>query len=509
MLAVPVAALLAAPPVNAWPLAFVMLVPLFRLAFDETVSWRRLSLAAVGIGLLFALIGAHSIFVDVERPWLSELPATTLWVLTGAVALVLGAGLALCWVAGAWLTRRLGRSDSMLTALLGAGVWVSLSMLAALGLSTFGASMIFAYTLSPTTVFGQLASVGGVWLVSFGLVLVNWLWARSTLTSKRWWLPPLSVVVVLALWALLGGGVGQWSQGLNQSAESIRAVAIQRSRSSKTDYGDALAYDQALIKAEQTSTDRTLAVAPEVSYAIDPELAQRMTFRPMQLVYTSLPTLLAATQQKLTDSVTFVAGFVDTSDQNGWRNGAAAISRDGHFSTTYKRQLMPLGEVLPLRSWWPEKLQARYRYVPSSQFNRLTTPLGIIGTSFCNEVFAPGLARVDTRAGASLIAVLSSDFDVATPLYSQWQVRAAQYRAVETGRAVVLAADQAQSAIIDSTGSLVAIAAYKSTGSIEGRVSLRTDQTPWVRWASLWSALFAVALLTAGVLTVRQPKVAQ
>ncbi len=500
-LGTPLTLILVLPPFNLWPLAFVALVPLFALTLNRSVSTGRSATVALVAGALYSLVMAAlaSQFKPLSHPWLATFDPRLGWAILVVSGVVLGLLTGLGWTMTGVVLRRLRQHGMIATVVLGSATWVTIEILRTALMS--GIPFVVGYSLPAATPFGQLASVGGVWLVSFGLVAVNLLFAEHWSTerpSARW---PRAALGFLGVWFVIGSALWLWSGTSTRSAETVRAVAVQRSRSSSADIGDPLTYDQYLLTKQ---AGQSIVVLPEVSYAIDAESRQRMNQRPQQLVYSSLDTFYAANVQKLLPDTTLIAGFVDTTDQQHWRNSAALISGRGQFATTTKRELAPFGEVLPLARFWATAVRDQFRYEVPLQHQRMSTSYGILDVLFCNEALAPGLARLDVRAGAPFIPIIASNVDVPSRFYADWQLRAASYRAVETGRSVVLAADQTRSAIIRPTGTTIAVADYASTGAIDGHIPLRHDRTLWVQFASVWSVVLLIVTLATVMLCFRR-----
>ena len=498
--------ILALPPVNRWALSFAALVPFFLLIRSPALSTRRLFWVGTGIGALYWAGLYHMFFVNVPYPWLQIAP-WLIWILAILIFLILALLAGLTWGVYPIFARRVLAKKLRWPYLWLAAGWVALEIARTFLFWNISWGMTIGYSLPPAGVFGQLASLGSVFIIGFGLVVINWFLTDLVTTLRqsqslafRPLIPNLTkLALLLAVWVGSGLILGNWLAGQTAKSRVVRGVALQTSIVSKNEWLDGFRYDQLLFKAqavqsEDSSQDR-LIVLPEVSYGIDPSNSQQMTSRPSQFIYPDLGTFQTASVQKIAPNTTLVAGFVDTTDPAAWRNGAGIVSRDTGSSLAYKRRLFPFGEYLPLASLWPAAVRDFYRYaVPATNHDLAKTPVGSISVIFCNELFMPSLAARDAATGADVITILSSNFDVGTPWYALWQQRAAAYRAVETRRSVILAADQAQAAVIAPSGKILAEVAYKKDGFAAADIPLVTAKSPWVSLQLIWKILAAIAV---------------
>lgn len=502
ILGTPVALLLSLPPWNMWPLAFVALVPFLALIRDQRFENRHIFWTGTLSGALYWAVLYHMFFANIPYPWL-QITAWIVWPVAIAIYLLLALLFGLTWGVYPLLVRRLAEQAPRWPLLWFSAGWVVLELVRS-GLNwqvTWG--MALGYHLPPETLFGQWASVGSVSLVSFGLVFTNWLIADlQGLTSlqRTQILPRLQPIVFFGLiWGVSGWLLLGWLDRERSQAPLITGVAVQTSQAAKTDFLESFRYDRLLHDVQEQplaeGTDQRLIVLPEVAYGIDPAQNQQMTSRPSQLVYADKGTFLAANGQKIRPNSTLVAGFVDTTDTQSWKNGAGVVSRDGPASLVYKTNLFPFGEYLPLRNLWPELVRRFYRYTPSPVRLAPTTPLGQISLLFCNELYLPTLAARDVSQGAGVLTMLSSNFDVGTPWYAAWQQRAAAYRAVETWRSVILATDQGRAAVISPRGDIQAEVVHRTSGTATAAIPHMFSQSPWVALQVFWKIIAAAVFM--------------
>ena len=512
VLGVPLALILTLPPFNFWPLAFVALVPLFRSLKNLTLPTSRLFWLATAIGAFYTMPLYHMFFVNLPYPWLRITP-WLMWTVTILIFVVICLAVGLTWGVYALLARRLISRGVHFAPFWLTFAWVVFEVIRSFIFWNMTWGMAIGYTLPPEGLFGQIASLGGLWLVSFGIVLINWQMVEALATRPqtvpvdfRRWVPVLATLII---WLLIGVGLKTSLAHQVATASKIDAVAIQTSQVDGATPPDSLRYDKLLQTAEQTTAtldQPQVIVLPEVAYGINPNHLQQMASRPSQLIYPDQQIFQAASLQKVTPNTTIVAGFVDTTDPLHWHNGAGIFSQTDNPIVVYKRRLMPFGEFLPLANLWPASIRQFYRYENPASSHSAATQFGTLSLLFCNEVFMPLLASQDVSHGSQLLAILSSDFDVATSWYALWQQRAAAYRAVETWRPVILATDQASAAVVDPGGKIVSHVTYQTNGIARAAVPQLFEMSPWVALRVDWIGLTVLGLVMLLWLMVRPGK---
>jgi apolipoprotein N-acyltransferase len=168
-----------------------------------------------------------------------------------------------------------------------------------------------------------------------------------------------------------------------------------------------------------------------------------------------------------------------------------------------KRQLVPFGEYIPFRG-----LLSHITSLVSLQPHDFTAGrrpvvfgLGSIrlGDVICYEIGFDGLVSSEVKAGANLLAMQTNDasFEVDGQLGETLQQLAmARIRAVESGRAVVVASTTGVSAIIAPDGSLLAHSGTWRPAVLEARVPL-VDGLTLADRVGAWPEAVIIALTLA------------
>jgi apolipoprotein N-acyltransferase len=171
--------------------------------------------------------------------------------------------------------------------------------------------------------------------------------------------------------------------------------------------------------------------------------------------------------------------------ENPLRNaGQLWLPGRGPVQIYVKRQLVPFGEYIPMRS-----LLQKFTSLPSLQPVNFTPghqavvfPVGKVrlGDVICYEVGFDNLVSSEVDAGANLLAVQSNDADFELDGQtgeSAQQLAMARIRAVESDRAVVYVSTTGESAIIAPDGTVLTRSGLWRRVVLEARVPLRSQRT--------------------------------
>jgi apolipoprotein N-acyltransferase len=191
--------------------------------------------------------------------------------------------------------------------------------------------------------------------------------------------------------------------------------------------------------------------------------------------------------------------------------------RVGPVQDYVKRQLVPFGETIPLRSFLDHltslpSLQP-VDFTPGHRAVVFHVGQIRIGDVICYEVGFDGLVSSEVAAGANLLTMQTNDADF--ELDGQTgetlqQLAMARIRAVEHNRTVVVASTTGVSAIIAPDGRLIARTGLWQRAEIEARVPLRTGTTladrlgGWPEVAATGATLAALAWAIAGAIAERR-----
>ncbi len=171
-----------------------------------------------------------------------------------------------------------------------------------------------------------------------------------------------------------------------------------------------------------------------------------------------------------------------------------------------KRVLVPFGEYLPYRRFF--RMFSSYadlagNFVPGNGNGKLTLNGVPIAVATCYEVAFDSLIRDSVLAGAQVITVPTNNATFGRTEMTYQQLAMSQVRAVEHGRAVLVAATSGVSAIIAPDGTVQQQTQIFTPDALVGRVPLRTATTlttrlgagPEIAISAFALVAFAAALL--------------
>ena len=230
------------------------------------------------------------------------------------------------------------------------------------------------------------------------------------------------------------------------------------------------------------------------------------------------PYVDAAAYAEIDDAVraigvpTLVGAVVDGPDDNQVQNmGIVWDPQSGPGQQYVKRHPVPFGEYIPFRGLLTTFVD-RLSQIPRD-FARGERPgvldLGPvrIGDVICFEVAYDGLVRDVVNGGGQLLVVQTNNATYTGTGQLEQQFAISRYRAIETGRTVVVAATNGISGIIGPDGGVVEKSRTKTRAVLEADVSLGADITPGVRigwWLELIVIVSTAGLALLGVLDRRR-----
>lgn len=208
----------------------------------------------------------------------------------------------------------------------------------------------------------------------------------------------------------------------------------------------------------------------------------------------------------LSEKETRVIDNIRVETEEGMYSRAVTISsKNGAQDFTDKRVLTPGGEYLPyiLKPLLWVSGERSENILKERQFEPGNYQSGSINIIFCSEIFSPGLARQD----GGFIATLSSLglFGGNNQLEAQL-VRAAQLRAIENQKSVVLASNGGRSYIINPKGNVEKSTPGRGYEILTGSIMLSGQPTWYTKLGDWPILLMSLALLLVGLFTYRNAR---
>jgi apolipoprotein N-acyltransferase len=495
---------LAMAPFNAWPVLFVTFPVAVWLIDGAAAGKRRGVPAAAMSGFWFGLGYFVPGLYWIGNAFLVDAP-TFAWLMPFAV-LGLPAYLALFTAAGFALARLLWTRDAsrvlVLAISLTATEWLRGHLLTGFPWNTFG------YALSEPLALAQTASLIGLWGMTFLSVAIFASPAALIDGSSRGRKPWTAPLAALALLAAMGvyGTVRLSLQPTVFTKVKLRIMQPNLQQDTKFNYAaKAEVMQKYLTLSDRASGPQSTGVS-DAKILIWPESAFPFFLTREADAMAQIADLLPKGTVLITGSVRAPDGPPGARITRAY-NSIYIIDHDGGVLSVYdKLHLVPFGEYLPFQDWM-EKLgfvqltRVQGGFIAGTRRRTLEIPdapraLPLI----CYEAIFPGsVAARDDRPG--WIVNLTNDgwFGISTGPYQHLQQ--ARLRAVEEGLPVVRAANTGISAVIDSSGRIVARLGLGIEGVLDA--SLPSALPPTV-YAQLRDVPIAVIMAIALLLVIRR-----
>jgi len=175
-------------------------------------------------------------------------------------------------------------------------------------------------------------------------------------------------------------------------------------------------------------------------------------------------------------------GAVLSPPEGGPRNTVVLWSpQDGPVDEYTKRQLQPFGETMPMRSFIrlfnSQVDRVREDFVPGDEAKVFTMGPAQVGLATCYEVAFDGVVGDTVRAGAQVLAVPTNNATFGFTEMTYQQLAMSRVRAVEHGRAVLVAATSGVSAVVAPDGRVLRHSELFTPDVLVVDVPLRTTVT--------------------------------
>jgi len=289
-----------------------------------------------------------------------------------------------------------------------------------------------------------LASVGGVWLVSFALVAAN-TGLVILVTAPRAALRALGAAA-----AAIAVGAGPLTFALTPPVHPAGYMTVALVQPGFQQHPSPLGTASQRLTAGLGSRHPDLIVWGESSIGYDLRFHHALLDQLRRLS-------AAAGAPILVDQ--------DSYTPTGKSKVAVLIDAGGIVATYTKTRLVPFGEYIPFRQQlgWLTKISraAPSNMIPGDRARVMTATLPggrplRLGVLICFEAAFPDMSRADTLHGARLIVYQTSDSTFQSSWALAQHASLSAVRAAETGRPVVQAALTGVSAAFDAQGRLLA-----------------------------------------------------
>jgi apolipoprotein N-acyltransferase len=482
-------------PVEAWPLAWVALAPLWVLVVGSSpknLKSKILIAVAWGIGYhglaLSWITGVHPM-TWMGVPWVASLAiALFCWVfitLWGAVLVATWAALMASFSRGVGVFARV---------LIGVALWCGLEALWSFG-PLYWSSL--SYTQSPHNLaILHLGQLSGSLTVTAAIVTVNALiaegWMKNHEGTKNTKYSPRPLGFVNKYLAIAAGvlitfhlvGFGLYSRPLIQSPQAALKVGIIQGNVPN----HIKLYPEGFRRALEGYTTGYLTLAEQgVDAVLTPEGA--LPFSHYDILRSAL---VAAVREK--GVVAWIGGF--DYQGNSYTNSLFTITGEGEIFSRYgKVRMVPIGEYIPFENILGGIIQRlsplNERQVPGKANQLFDTPFGRVIVGICYESAYPEQFRYQAAAGGQFILSSSNDAHYSASMPAQHHAQDVM-RAIETDRWAVRATNTGYSGFVDPHGRTVWISGHNTYEIHAETIYRRGTQTLYVRWGDWLTPLLLV-----------------
>jgi apolipoprotein N-acyltransferase len=403
----------------------------------------------------------------------------------------------------AWAVARWVAAYGMPALLLAPVAWVATEILRTHTFFRFPWCLL-GYSQQPNLPFIQIARYGAVYAVSFLVAGTSAALAYAAVERR----PGPRRAALLALGAVLAAvglhGAWQMARPLPETGR-LRVGLVQARILQEEKWEEARALDnveQHVMLARRAAAEGArLVVWPEsaVPYYYDetPVVARRLQDLSRQL------------------GIYLLFGNDDIDERDRGEEsvfvGAKMLSPRGELTYRYhKMHLVPFGEYVPLRPILTFGGRVAAKLVQRvADFTPGTGPtLGEVdghrlGAFICYEAIFPELVRGFAARGADLLVNITNDGWYGRTSAPYQHLAMAAFRAVESGKYLVRAANTGITAVVDPRGRVVVRSALFDRTEVTREVALVSGTTFYVRHGDVfaWSCLGAAVALTAATLT--------
>jgi apolipoprotein N-acyltransferase len=365
----------------------------------------------------------------------------------------------------------------------------------------------------------HLAALGGAPLVTFAVALAGGLMAYVAVTAR----PSPQAVIAVASVAVIAAGplairlpTGGTSRGGAPSSVVVAAIQGNVPRLGLAAFAQRYAVTaNHLAETKVLASNIASGASPRPDFVVWPENSDDLDPRVNAPSRRQIDAAAAAVGVPI-----LVGAVLNGPGPNHVRNAGIVWSpTTGPGEIYIKRHLVPFGEYLPFRSvltkWFPKFRLIAKDFVPGHKPGTLTIGGVPIADAICFEVADDAVVRQAVTGGGRLLVVQTNNAsyehkgDSGNGGETAQQLAISRLRAVEHGRAVVVAATSGVSAMISPDGTIIARTGVFTPAFLDMRLPLRDPRTiadrvgPWPEWILSIGALIA---LLAGALTNRTAK---
>jgi apolipoprotein N-acyltransferase len=362
--------------------------------------------------------------------------------------------------------------------------------------------VLLGYSQAMVPPIAQVASIGGVFLLSFVVAMVGAAGAWTALTRRpsRWFVSGavIACVIALGIWGAFRIREGS----LARDGATVRVGLVQGNIAQDDKWNPDLALP--ILHRYLDMSRQALAAGADV--VIWPESSTPFFLEENPGLAAEIRRLAQQAERP------FVIGSdqLERAQQNRFYNSAFLVGADGQTRAVYRKMhLVPFGEYVPLRQLLPfvgTLVEAVADFSPGMEPVLLPIDGHPLSVAICYEVVYPWLIRSFVLGGSELLVTITNDawYGTTSAAYQHWEQ--ATLRAVEQGRYLVRAANTGITGIVDPYGRVIARTRLFETEVVTGDVRWHTGRTLYATIGDLiaWISLVVMAIVAFAGIRLRR-----
>ncbi len=389
------------------------------------------------------------------------------------------------------------RPSPFFTILFSSSLWIILEYLRQKILSGFPWGFI-SYSLSTHPLFIQTADIWGIYGIGFLLLALNAFIALflNKKLDKNFIIKGILLAAIISFFLFFYGQIRldeKNDTGLFWG--SAVQASIDQSQKWNPSYQDFTVnrYIELTKKAKEKKKGLKLVVWPETSMPFYFQNDSIKRKRVLELAKKeNLYILLGSPSYKFTDK-----------GKIRYLNSAYLIGPDIQRLKRYDKQhLVPFGEYMPfgpLTSWARSFLPTAGDFISGKSSSPLSAGPFKIGVMICFESIFPEISRKEVKEGANILSVITNDAWFGKTPAPRQHADMAIFRAIETRRWLIRAANTGISRIISPRGEVVSESRLFIPEFILSKIGLNEDITIYVRFGPYWFLAINFLIVIFGI----------
>ncbi len=401
-------------------------------------------------------------------------------------------------------------------------VWVIFDFLRTTGFMGYPWSMLGTsqYQFLP---FIQIASLTGVWGVSFTVILINGVLSELVTggirigksadgaLSRPTYATALITGIVLFASVMVFGEISLMIQSWREPSRTVSIALIQQNTDPrKNDYRASFERLTAITDRALQAEQADLVAWSETAFV--PNIRKWSKVDPRTSSYARLVLDFLEYQKSigtwlLTGNDDYMTVATDEGELRQDYNASILFSPEGERVQTYhKLHLVPFTEYFPYKEQFPGFYNMLLDFdinlwEPGDEIVVFDHPLFTFATPICFEDSFPADIRRFVREGAEVVLNLSNDFWSLTDVEAQQHFSNALFRAVENRRPLVRATASGITASVDTSGKIRSTLPTYVEGYLVADVEVpQSRSTLYLRWGD-WFPIALMVLLLVTPLT--------